>query len=202
MANKLITKKIILCSIALFAVSLIACRKSENSGSGESSIFSNETDEAVQLVSEGNLLLKDVKKIYKENESKLATLKEAMNGKDVETVKKLADDFVYKINDGMTLGEDAFKKIEDASNKNSNPKFQEYLNLKKLSLRKQLDAFEFRRQLARQLRDAFKITKDASLLEKAKGELQQKEESFKKLMNEAEILSKEANDLAKTKKSA
>jgi hypothetical protein len=176
---------------------LFACKKAENS---DSSIFSDETDEAVKLVNEGNKLLKDVKKIYKENESKLATLKEAMNGKDVETVRKLADDFVYKINDGMTLGEDAFKKIEEASNKNSNPKFQEYLNLKKLSLRKQLDAFEFRRLLARQLRDAFKVTKDASMLDKAKGELQQKEESFKKLMNEAEILSKEANDLAKTKK--
>jgi uncharacterized protein YbcV (DUF1398 family) len=176
---------------------LSACKTSENS---ESLIFTDETNEAVQLVSEGNLLLKDVKKIYKENEKKIDTLKEAMNAKDVETVKKLADDFVYKIDDGMTIGEDAFKKIEEASYKNSNPKFQEYLSLKKLSLRKQLDAFEFRRLLARQLRDAFKVTTDSSMLEKVKSELQQKEESFKKLISEAEKLSKEANELAKTKK--
>jgi hypothetical protein len=176
---------------AMIAFSLSGCKPADSSATSEPSFFS-----------EANETLRGVKKLYKENESKLQELKEAMNAKNVDTVKKLSDDFVYQINDGMTLAEEAFKKIDEASNKNINSKFQEYLSLKKQALRKQLDAFEFRRQLARQLRDAFKITKDAGILEKAKGELQLKEENFRKLMDEAREISLQANELATTKKLA
>jgi hypothetical protein len=138
---------------AMIAFSLSGCKPADSSATSEPSFFSDETSEAVLLVKEANETLRGVKKLYKENESKLQELKEAMNAKNVDTVKKLSDDFVYQINDGMTLAEEAFKKIDEASNKNINSKFQEYLSLKKQALRKQLDAFEFRRQLARQLRD-------------------------------------------------
>jgi hypothetical protein len=186
---------------SMIAFTLSACKPTDSSVTTEPSFFSDETTEAVSLVKEANEMLRGVKKLYKENEKNLQDLKEAINAKNVDTVKKLSDDFVYQINDGMTLAEDAFKKIDEASNKNINSKFQEYLSLKKQALRKQLDAFEFRRQLARQLRDAFKITKDAGILEKAKGELQQKEENFRKLMDEAREISLQANELATTKKS-
>jgi hypothetical protein len=199
--RRLITTICVFSIIALIALSLFACKPTDSSSTSEPSFFSDETSEAVLLVKEANEILRGVKKLYKENESKLQELKDAMNAKNVDTVKKLSDDFVYQINDGMTLAEDAFKKIDEASSKNINSKFQEYLSLKKQALRKQLDAFEFRRQLARQLRDAFKITKDAGILEKAKGELQLKEENFRKLMDEAREISLQANDLATTKKS-
>jgi ferritin len=68
--------------------------------------------------------------------------------------------------------------------------------LKEESLRKQLAAFESRRQAVRLLRDSFG-TNDSALVEKAKLAFKEKEESFAKTMEESKEISKKANDLAK-----
>jgi hypothetical protein len=94
------------------------------------------------------------------------------------------------------LGEGAVEKINKAQQMNIDADFKEYLSLKEQSLRKQLEAFESRRQAVRLLRDSFG-TNDPALVEKAKLGLKEKEEFFAKTMEVSKEISKKANDLAK-----
>jgi hypothetical protein len=174
----------------------VSCKKADSS---QPSVFdfSNETPEAVALVNEANIKLKAVKVMYKNSQDKQIDLKTAMAEKDVEKVRQLSDDFVTQLNEGMNLGEEAIKKIEEAAEKKTNPKYQEYLSLKEQSLRKYLAAFEFRRKLAIRLRDVFTVSKDKNLIEKAKDELKVMEENFQTNIDAAQKLSDEAKELAK-----
>jgi hypothetical protein len=180
-----------------------ACRKSGKTAPTEQPVgnleifaVSDETVEAANLVEEANADLIKIKAIYKENESRIDELKAAMNERDIDKVKKIADDLVYKINDGVVLGESAVSKIEQAEEMKINEKFKEYLRLKEESLRKQLMAFEFRRQAGILLRDGFG-TKDKQQIAKAKAEFKTKEENFQKYMEAARDLSQQANKLRK-----
>jgi len=184
----------------LFCLSLLiflfsACQKNGSSSSG-GLLSSDDTDEAVSLITEANGDLKKIKAIYKANQGRVEELQAAMSNKEIDTVKKIADDLVFQINDGISLGENAVSKIEKAEALNTNDSFKEYLALKKESLRKQLEAFEFRRQSAQLLRDAFG-GKNPQEIEKVKAVFREKEGSFQKLMEEGREQSQEANLLAK-----
>ncbi|MCU0240517.1 MAG: hypothetical protein MUC29_13840 [Pyrinomonadaceae bacterium] len=182
-----------------FVFAFTACQKSEKkSDSFDILGLSDETNDAVKLIDEANEKLKEIKKIYVESKPKIEELKTAMQNKDIENVKNSTQNLVDKINNGVAIGEEAYTKIDQASNMKINEKFQDYLNLKKTSLRKQLDAFDFRRQNARLLRDAFG-TKDDKTIEKAKADFLQKEDNFKQYMIEAKRISLQANALAITK---
>lgn len=176
----------------------IACQKSDSSQSSGIDVFglTDETPEAAAIVQDANDDLKKIRKMYKENQSKIEELKTAMQDKKIDEAKKIADELVYIINDGFVLGESAISKIEKAEALNTNDKYKEYLQLKKGSLKKQLDAFEFRRQAAQLLRDAFG-NKDKLEIEKAKADFREKEENFQKYMEIAREMSGEANQLAK-----
>ncbi len=189
--------KIVLIVLAflLFCVLLSSCSKG-NSESSDLLSFSDETTAAAQLVAEANEDLNKIKVKYKENEVKRDDLKEAMKSNDSEKVKKVADDLVYLINDGMALGEDAIGKISKAQEMSINPDFKEYLNLKELSLQKQMEAFENYRQAARFLRDGYN-PKDEKQRETVKAEFAKRDDNFHKIMDEAKDYSKKANDLAK-----
>ncbi len=173
-----------------------SCKKADSS---QPSVFDfgDETPEAIALVNDANIKLKAVKTMYKNSQDKQIDLKTAMAEKDVEKVRQLSDDFVTQLNEGMNLGEEAIKKIEEASEKKTNPKYQEYLGLKEQSLRKYLVAFEFRRKLAIRLRDVFTVSKDKNLIEKAKDELKVMEENFQTNIDAAQKLSDDAKELAK-----
>ncbi|HEX8250987.1 MAG TPA: hypothetical protein VF599_22625 [Pyrinomonadaceae bacterium] len=175
-----------------------ACQKSGNTESSGIDVFglTDQTAEAAAIIQDANEDLKKIRKMYKENQSKIDELKTAMNDKKIDEVKKIADDLIYIINDGFVLGESAVSKIEKAEAMNTNDKYKEYLQLKKGSLKKQLDAFEFRRQAAQLLRDAFG-KKDKLEIEKAKSEFREKEENFQKYMEIAREMSGAANQLAK-----
>lgn len=179
----------------LFCVFLSACNKG-NSESSDLLSFSDDTTAAAQLVSEANEDLNKIKVKYKENEAKREDLKEAMKSNDSEKVKKVADDLVYLINDGMLLGEGAISKISKAQEMGINPDFKKYLSLKELSLQKQMEAFENYRQAARFLRDGYD-PKDEKQRETVKAEFARRDDNFHKIMDEAKEYSKKANDLAK-----
>ena len=175
-----------------------ACQKNNNSESSGIDVFglTDQTQEAAAIIADANEDLKKIRKMYKENQSKIDELKTAMQDKKIDEVKKIADELVYIINDGFVLGESAVAKIEKAEAMNTNEKYKEYLQLKKGSLKKQLDAFEFRRQAAQILRDAFG-NKDKLQIEKAKAEFIEKEENFQKYREIAREMSGQANQLAK-----
>ncbi|MGI8788155.1 MAG: hypothetical protein ACR2HG_10380 [Pyrinomonadaceae bacterium] len=182
----------LICLLILFS----ACQKKETSEGYDILNFSDETTAAADLVASANEDLNKIKVMYKKNEYQLDELKTAMNDKDIEKVKKITDDLVYVLNDGMGLGESAVNKIEQAEAMNVNADFKEYLDIKAQSLRKQMEAFENRRQAARLLRDSFG-TSDPKAIEKSKEGFKEKEEAFQNTIEEARKISKKADDLAK-----
>jgi predicted nucleic acid-binding Zn-ribbon protein len=185
---------VVLACLSLCVV-LSACGKGD-SESSDLLNFSDDTTAAAQLVSEANEDLNKIKVKYKENEAKREDLKDAMKNNDVEKVKRISDDLVYIINDGMALGESAIGKIEKAQEMSINADFKEYLRLKELSLRKQMEAFENYRQAARSLRDGYN-PKDEKQRETVRAAFTTRNENFQKIMDEAKEYSKQANNLAK-----
>ena len=184
------TLKFLLLFSLLFTFS---CKKGD-----DSSILSltNDTDEAVKLIDSANKDLQEIKKLYKANESRVEDLKQAMKDEKIEEVKKIANDAVYAINNGMGLGIKAVEKIDEAKNLDINDDFREYLDLKENSLRKLMEAFELRRQIALALRDGYD-PKNIKQRDIVKAEFQEKDELFKKLQKEAQDDSRKANVLAK-----
>lgn len=171
-----------------------ACGKTGNSpqSGGLDILSSDETPQAAELVNEANGELKKIKAIYKENEGRIAEIQAAMSSKENDKIKKIADDLVFQINDGITLGESAISKIEKAEELSINDTFREYLELKRESLRKQVDAFEFRRQAA-QLLSKGSGSGNPKESESIRGIFKEKEGSFQKLWDEGRAQSQEAN---------
>ena len=183
--------KFLLVFLLVFA---FACGKSDDS-SGLLD-FTDDTDKAVELVSSANDDLKTIKKLYKANFNKIEDFKIAMRDKKAEEARKIADDLVYVINDGVGAGKKAIDKIDTARDLNINDNFKTYLGLKQQSLSKLLDAFEFQRQVARSLRDNYD-PENKDQRDKLMIEFTESQENFKKIMAVAQDYSDQANELAK-----
>jgi len=182
--------------LIVFLLSFASCKKAEQAESYDILNFSDETTEAAELVGDANEDLNKIKVLYKKNEDKREQLKAAMKENNLENVKRIADELVYIINDGMALGESAIGKIEKAQQMSINADFKEYLSLKQESLQRQMDAFENYRQAARFLRDGYN-PKDEKQRERVKIEFADRDANFQKIMETAREYSKKANDFAK-----
>lgn len=162
----------------------------------------DETAEAAKLVQEANQDLTKIKKLYNENEGddetegKRQQLKKALEANDEAQVKKISDEVVYIINDGMDFAKAAIEKVQQAQDMNVNDDYKEYLRLKELALSKQVEAFEQYRQAARALRDNYD-PKNEQLRAKVKIEFDQRSDKYRELMEKARDYSSEANELAK-----
>ena len=179
----------------------ISCEKNSNSSSLDILSSSDETAEAGRAIIEANKDLNKIKVLYKENEGKREEIKKAMEANDAEAVRKISDDVVYLINDGMVSGKEAIEKIQKAQEMAINEDYREYLRLKEESLTRQLDAFENYRQAAIALRNNYD-PKDKAMREKIKEEFKNRSENYRKIMESARDYSKRANELAKEKASA
>lgn len=162
----------------------------------------DETVAAAKLVQEANDDLTKIKKLYNENEGdvdkpgKRLQLKKALEENNAEEVKKISDDVVYLINDGMDYAKSAVEKIQQAQEMEVNDDYREYLRLKEQALLKQIDAFEQYRQAARSLRDNYDPKNDA-LRAKVKIEFDERSDKYRVLMEQARDHSSQANELAK-----
>jgi hypothetical protein len=191
---------IFFCAV-FFVVSFnLACEKTPNSQGLDILSLSDETAEAGQLIIEANKDLNKIKVLYKENEGKREEIKKAMEANDAEAVRKISDDVVYLINDGMSAGKDAIAKIQKAQEMAINQDYSDYLRLKEDSLTRQLDAFENYRQAAIALRNNYD-PKDKAMREKIKEEFKNRSENYRRIMESARDYSKRANELAKEKAS-
>jgi hypothetical protein len=192
--NDLKIRNILFCALILSATLFGGCQK--NGGSAQSGgldiLSSDETPQAAAIVSDANGDLKKIRAIYKENEGRIEEIKTAMTNKESDKVQKIANDLVFQINDGISLGESAISKIEKAEELNINDTFREYLDMKRESLRKQLDAFEFRRQAA-QIMSKDYVGKNPQEFEKVKDLFKEKEAGFQKLWDEGREQSQDAN---------
>jgi hypothetical protein len=186
------TLKILLVFSLVFT---FACKKGDDSSSLLN--ITDETDEAVKLIDSANKDLQGIKKLYKANEGRVEDLKLAMKDKKVEEAKTIANEAVYAINDGVALGIKAVEKIEKARNLDINSNFKEYLELKEKSLRKLMEAFEYRRQIAVSLKNGYdpENTQQRDLIA---AEFKEKDAKFKELEKEAREASLKANDLVKS----
>jgi hypothetical protein len=158
--------------------------------------LTDDTDEAVKLIDSANEDLQGIKRLYKANENRVEDLKIAMKEKKVEDAKKIADDAVYAINDGMALAIKAVDKIDKAKNLNINSDFKDYLELKEKSIQKLMEAFELRRQIALALKNGYD-PENIKQRDLVLAEFKEKDEQFKKLEKEAQEASLKANQLAK-----
>ena len=175
----------------------LGCGNSDsNSGVLSSLGFDDETDKAAELVGKANNDLREIRKIQKANAGKVEELGEAMKGRDTASVQKILDELISAIQDGLSYAETARQKIEEAEEKKTNDKFNEYLRLKEQALQKQIDAFTFRLKVAKTLREKFG-TNNQTEIESAKAEFQDQEENFKKLWEAADDLSERANKIAR-----
>ncbi|MEZ5428683.1 MAG: hypothetical protein R2747_20725 [Pyrinomonadaceae bacterium] len=158
--------------------------------------FSDETGKAVELIKSANEDLKEIKKLYKANESGVEDIKLAMKEQNVDEVKKIANAGVDAINKGMALGKTAVEKLNRAERMKINKNFKDYIDLKEKSLRKLMEAFEIRRQLAVTLRNGYD-PEDDKQRELITNEFKEQDDKFKEIMDEAREASRKANDLAK-----
>ena len=188
------TKSIYLTSVLLLVVGAL-------SGCG---LFGpkDETAAAAAIVQEANNDLRKIKEIYEENEGddekpgKREQLKKALEANDADQVRKVSDDVVYIINDGMDHAKAAIEKIQKAQDMNVNEDYKEYLRLKEMALSKQVEAFEHYRQAARSLRDNYDPKNDA-LRARVKTEFDDRSDKYREQMEKARDYSSQANELAK-----
>ena len=157
---------------------------------------SDETAEAGAIVQSANADLKQIKVLYEKNENKRQQIKDAMAADDAATVRKLADEVVYLINDGAALGKSALDKIDQARALNINEDYANYLRLKWEALNKQLEAFEEYRQAARKLRDSYD-PKNTQIRDTVAADFKERSLNYQKLMEKARDNSSQANELAK-----
>lgn len=173
----------------------LACNRA-NSGDGWDPFgLTDETEKVVELVKKANEDLREIRKIQRANNGKLEELQQAMSARDTPAAQKILDELIVALGDGIALAETANAKISDATEKKTNDKFNEYLRLKDQALSKQIDAFKFRLQVAKDLREKFGAT-NADESEKAKAEFVRQEENFQKLWEAAEDLNDRATKLA------
>lgn len=184
--------------LLLFSLVLISCGEKNSTDSADSSFldFSSDTEKAVQLIEKANGELREIKILYNENSEKVKELEAAVKGEDAEKVKEISDDLKTVITDGFAHALKAKENIAEAQELNINQDFENYLSLKERSLDKQVEAFKHRFEAAKLLRDSFGGT-DKQEMERAKQTFIEKEELFKKTMEEARKISEEADDLAK-----
>lgn len=189
----LITGRSLLTVVAAFILATggAACRSS-----GSLLGPADETSDAAQVIMDANTDLKEIRKLYDANEAKREELKTAMAADDAATVKKIADEVVYLINDGAVLAKKALDKIDQARDLQINDDYAEYLRLKREALNYQLDAFEEYRQAARKLRDSYN-PKDKQAHAAVKTDFETRSENYQRLMEKARDFSSQANELAK-----
>lgn len=185
-----------LLSILAISLLLIGCGGGSSKSGGYEILNSDDTKAAVAIIDDANADLKKIKIIYRDNMGKTEELKSAMSNKEVQKVKEIAGSLVTQIDEGLTLGESAYQKIEKAREMNINPTYNEYLELKAQAIRKQLEAFEYRKQAAQFLRDSFGGS-DPKVIETIKSKFKEVEENFQKRIDEGRQLSDQAIELAR-----
>ncbi|HEX8194614.1 MAG TPA: hypothetical protein VF571_00260 [Pyrinomonadaceae bacterium] len=185
-------------TILILAAFALACGGSDSGDSSSGGIFSfgDETGEANQLAGKANENLIKIGKIHKANAKKLDDLQDAMRERDTARTQQILEELINAIEEGLSLGELAYTRVSEAAGKKTNEIFSEYLRLKKEALRKQIDAYEFRLKVAKDLRDKFGSNKPEEI-ERAKSDFAVNQENFQKLWDAAEDLNERANRLAR-----
>lgn len=183
-----------LCMLTIIGVGVLtSCSRS---GTGGILGPIDETAAAGDIVADANQDLTKIKVMYEQNENKREELKAAMEANDTEKTKKIADDVVFLIADGVAFAESAVEKLQKAQTMQINDDYREYLQLKEQSLKMEIEAFDNYRQAAKLLRENYD-PKNTVQREKVKVEFKTRSDNYQRKMEEAREYSKRANAVAK-----
>lgn len=153
-------------------------------------------DEANQLNRSAGEDISEIEKIVQENKDKESAVSRALNSGDVDAAKRLMDDSIKAIDRGLEKGESAAAKLDKAAGLDVDPTIKEYLSLRAQSVKRASEAFKELRRGINTFRDATGNT-DKAAAEKARKEIQRASESFDQLINEAEKLELQADQIAR-----
>jgi hypothetical protein len=176
----------------------VAC-KSQGGG-----IFgpTDETADAAKLIIEANTELTKIKELYRENEGdvdkegKRAQLRKALESNDKDEVKMVTGEIIQLIDEGSDNARNAIDKIQQARDMQINADYQEYLRLKEVALKKQLEAFLKYREAAKSLRDNYD-PQNTGVRDKVKAIFDEQATSYREIMEKARDNSSQANELYK-----
>ena len=179
-------------SILVLLVSLTAssCQLLKKLGGG------GELDEANRLNQSAGEDIREIEKIVQENKSKETEVTRALNANDYAAAKRLMDESVKAIDQGLEKGKSAADKFDKASKLDVDSTIKEYLALRAQSVSKAIEAFRELRRGIITLRDATGST-DRAVTEKAKNDIQQSSRKFDQLINEAARLERQADEIAR-----
>ena len=179
-------------TVLLLVVSLTiaSCQALKRLGGG------GDIDEANQLNQSAGQDIREIERIVKENKDKESEVSRALNAGDTDAAKRIMDDSIKAIDQGLEKGQSAADKLNKASGLDLDQTIKDYLSLRAQSVNKAIEAFKELRRGIIVFRDATGSTNKA-VTEKAKNEIQQSSEKFDKLISEAEKLERQADDIAR-----
>lgn len=176
--------------VLLISLTTVSCQLLRKLGGG------GDIDEANKLNQSAGEDIREIERIVQENKDREAEVTRALNAKDYNAAKKIMDDSIKAIDQGLEKGQSAADKFDKASKLDVDATIKEYLSLRAQSVNKAIEAFKELRRGIITLRDATGST-DKAATEKAKNEIQQSSEQFDKLINEAERLERQADEIAR-----
>lgn len=154
----------------------------------------DETQKAGEVISSANEDLQKIKVLYEENESMRRELKQALETNNAEQVRDVSDRVIKLIADGTIIANRALGKIDDALDMNINETYERYLDLKKDSLKRQLEAFQNYSVAAQSLKDNYD-PRNEEKRNTVKNEFKNRTEKYTADMEKARSLSYQANEL-------
>ncbi|HMF58072.1 MAG TPA: hypothetical protein VK619_17140 [Pyrinomonadaceae bacterium] len=175
-------------ALVLLASLTLAC-------SALKSLTNNSRAEANKLVAQAEQDLAEVDRIADENDNKLSDISKAEDENKPDEVRRLLEESIKAIDDGIQHGENAAQKIEQASKLDLDPVYKQYLQLKAQAFRKQIEAFKRRRDAAQIMHDNY--GKGGAAEDQAKTDFRKANDDFRKLLNEARDLHRQADALAR-----
>jgi cell division protein FtsB len=176
--------------LLVISLTVASCQALKRLGGG------GDIDEANQLNQSAGQDIREIERIVKENKDKESEVSRALDASDTDTAKRIMDDSIKAIDQGLEKGQSAADKLNKASGLDLDQTIKDYLSLRAQSVNKAIEAFKELRRGIIVFRDATGSTNKA-VTEKAKNEIQQSSEKFDKLISEAEKLERQADDIAR-----
>ncbi len=176
--------------VLLVSLMVVSCQALRKLGGG------GDIDEANGLNQSAGEDIREIERIVQANKNRETEVTRALNANDYATAKRIMDDSVKAIDQGLEKGQSAADKFDKASKLDVDATIKEYLSLRAQSVNKAIEAFKELRRGIITLRDATGST-DKATTEKAKNEIQQASGRFDKLINEAEKLERQADEIAR-----
>ncbi len=176
-------------ALVLLASVAIACSALKNLTGG------GDRQEANKLVTQAQEELKEVDRIDSENDSKVSDLNRAEDANNAAEVRRILEEAMKALDEGLQHGENAAQKIEQASKLNIDPVYKEYLQLKAQAFRKQIDAYKRLRDAAQIEHDNF--GKGGAAEQQAKADFRKAWSDYRRMLSEARDLHSKADALAR-----